>query len=189
MREAGRDLFETAGWAVCDYHSAEDFLSGPRPTGDACLVIDVMLPGMSGLALLLVLRAEGAQVPAIMLTGRGDAATAVAALKAGAADFLEKPADRTNLLASVGQALDQARADRARALARDRARARFETLTLREREVMQKVLDGIPNKNIAADLGINQRTVENHRARVMQKTKARSLPALVQLFLEAGRTD
>jgi FixJ family two-component response regulator len=138
MREAGRDLFETAGWAVCDYHSAEDFLSGPRPTGDACLVIDVMLPGMSGLALLLVLRAEGAQVPAIMLTGRGDAATAVAALKAGAADFLEKPADRTNLLASVGQALDQARADRARALARDRARARFETLTLREREVCRR---------------------------------------------------
>lgn len=93
VREAARDLFEGAGWDVCDHFSAEEFLAGPRPNDEACMLIDVTLPGINGVALLELLRKENVQVPAIMLTGRNDATTAVAALKAGAEDYIEKPAD------------------------------------------------------------------------------------------------
>lgn len=189
LREAERILFEGAGWEVRDHYSAEAFLATPRPTGDACLVVDVMLPGMDGVALLELLRAEDFRVPAIMLTGRGDAATAVGALKAGAADFIEKPADWTMLLAAVTVAMEGARDIRARDHARAQAKARFDLITPREHDVMMMVLDGKPNKIIAADLGINQRTVENHRASVMTKTGAASLPALVKLFLEASGSE
>ena len=189
MREAERAVFEDAGWKVLDYIAAEDFLSGPRPSGEACLVVDVMLPGMNGLALLEVLRQESSRVPAIMLTGRGDAAAAVAAMKAGAVDFIEKPADQTVLLKSVADAVERARDVRARDVARAEAKACFEKLTPREHDVMRMVLDGTPNKNIAVDLGINQRTVENHRANLMRKTGAPSLPALVQMFLKASASD
>lgn len=185
VREAERILFESEGWEVQDHHSAEDFLAAARPTGDACLVVDVVLPGQDGVALLALLRAEGFSVPAIMLTGRGDAATAVAALKAGAADFIEKPADSALLLAAVKAALDNARDDRARLQARELAKARFDQITSRERDVLMMVLDGLPNKIIAADLDISQRTVENHRASVMQKTGTTSVPSLVKLFLQA----
>lgn len=189
LREAERLLFEGVGWEVVDHYSAEDFLAAPRPSGDACLVVDVMLPGLDGVALLEILRAENLHVPAIMLTGRGDAATAVAALKAGAADFIEKPADSTMLLTAVTRALAAARDIRARHHDRAEAKARFNTISPREHDVMLMVLDGKPNKIIAADLRINQRTVENHRASVMQKTGAASLPALVKLFLVASATD
>ena len=189
VREAERILFETAGWDVCDHFSAEAFLAAPRPSGDACMVVDVMLPGMDGVALLELLRAENLRVPAIMLTGRDDAATAVAALKAGAVDFIEKPADWAMLLAAVTVALGNARDIRARHLSRSLAQARFEQITPREHDVLMLVLDGTPNKLIAEALGINQRTVENHRASVMQKTGAGSLPALVRLYLKANGAD
>ena len=185
VREGARDLFERAGWNVCDHFSAEEFLTSPRPVGAACLLIDVMLPGMDGVALLNLLRRESVMLPAIMLTGRNDAATAVAALKAGAADFIEKPADPAMLLASVTSALERARDARIRDDARAQARARFDKLTPRESDVLRMVLDGAPNKIIAVDLGINQRTVENHRANAMRKVGAQSLPALVKLFLES----
>lgn len=186
MREDARVLFESEGWEVRDYYSAEDFLVSPRPSGEACLVIDVMLPGMSGVALLQLLRTENLQVPAVILTGRDDAATAVAALKAGATDFIEKPAARAKLLSSVIEAMELSRDTRLRQESTAAAIASFDTLTSREQQVMMLVLDGMPNKNIAADLGLSQRTVENHRASVMRKTGAPSLPALVALFLEAN---
>ncbi len=189
LREAERLLFESAGWEVCDHFSAEDFLEGPRPSGDTCLVVDVMLPGMDGVALLEQLRDENLRIPAIMLTGRGDAATAVAALKAGAADFIEKPADAKMLFAAVSIAMEGARDSRAREHARTEAKARFDAITPRENDVLMLVLDGKPNKIIAAALEINQRTVENHRASVMAKTGATSLPALVKLFLEASQAE
>lgn len=189
IREAERGLFEAAGWEVCDYFSAENFLAAPRPSGDTCLVIDVELPGMNGPELLALLRKEGIGVPAIMLMGRNDAGTAVAALKAGATDYIEKPANWARLQSCVSDALEQARSTRAQNEVRSNARACFESLTPSERDVMLMVLEGAPNKNIAADLGINQRTVENHRAKVMRKTGAQSLPALVQLFLQANEPD
>lgn len=186
LLEVERSLLEEAGWEVRDYHSAEAFLAQPSPTGEACLVVDVNLPGMSGVELLDVLRAKSLHVPAVMLTGRGDAATAVAALKAGAVDYIEKTASWADLLAGVARALELSRDAQARQNARETTKARFTKLTGRERDVMMKVLAGLPNKNIASDLKISQRTVENHRASVMRKTGAESLPTLVSMFLGAG---
>ncbi len=176
-------LFETAGWTVREYVSAEAFLAAPRPAGDACLVVELMLPGLSGLDLLDRLNAEGAQMPAVVFTGLRDSGSAVAALKAGAYDFLAKPTDSEKLCASVTGAVESYRETRARAAACGRAKARFAELTTREQEVLAMILDGKPNKIIAADLEINIRTVENHRAQVMKKTGAASLPALVKLYL------
>jgi two-component system CheB/CheR fusion protein len=189
MRAASRRLFESEGWAVRDHDCAEAFLAAPRPSGDACLVVDMRLPGMDGLGLLAKLAAEGSRTPAIVLTGHGDAATAIAAMRAGAVDFIEKPAPGPELVASIARAMERARDARARDAWRADAAARFDSLTPREREVLAMVLAGAPNKNIAADLGISQRTVENHRAAVMRKTGAATLPELVRLSLAADRTD
>ncbi len=185
-REVTRYWFEREGWDVLDYASAEEFLTAPRPSREACLIVDVKLPGMSGVELLEVLSTEKAHVPAIMVTGCGDIAAAVSALKAGASDFLEKPADCEMVVESVMRAIEHARAVWARDDLRTQAAAQLSSLTPREREVMKRVLEGTPNKNIAADLGISQRTVESHRAGVMQKTGSRSLPALVELYLLAS---
>lgn len=190
VRHAAIELFETVGWEVREYFSAEEFLAGQRPAGDACLVFDLTLQGMSGLELLHVLNAEGLQTPAVVLSCQRDAGSAVAALKAGAADFLEKPADQHMLFTSVADAIDSYREARQRAQARSEAQSRFARLTEREHEVMLMILDGKPNKIIAAELNINIRTVENHRARVMSKTGASSLPDLVRLhFISASAND
>ncbi|KPQ16819.1 MAG: chemotaxis signal relay system bifunctional protein-glutamate methylesterase / methyltransferase Che [Rhodobacteraceae bacterium HLUCCO18] len=192
IREAMRRLFEAENYRVITYPSAEDFLDAPRPEGAACLLIDNLLPDMDGVSLIDRLRAEKTRLPTVMLTGHGDAAIAVAAMKAGAADLIEKPASAAELLASVRNAIASAKygkEDGARGEAREAARLRFCDLTRREREVMAMVLEGAPNKIIAADLGINQRTVENHRAAVMRKTGASSLPELVRLALLADVQD
>jgi FixJ family two-component response regulator len=188
IREAMRRLFEAENYIVTTYPSAEDFLDAPRPEGAACVLIDNLLPEMDGVTLIDRLRVEKTRLPTVMLTGYGDAAIAVAAMKAGAADLIEKPASAAELLASVRNAIASAKYGKeegARGKTRDAARLRFNTLTKREREVMAMVLEGAPNKIIAADMGINQRTVENHRAAVMRKTRAASLPELVRLALLA----
>jgi two-component system CheB/CheR fusion protein len=183
--EAMRRLFEAEGWSVEAWTSAEAFLDAPRPNGAACLLVDNILPGMTGLDLVTQLRAEGCHLPAVMLTGHGDAALAVAAFKAGASDLIEKPASAAELLASVRHAIATAEDSLMQAAARQAAQEKFSTLTPRERDVLLEVLAGSPNKIIAVDLGINQRTVENHRAAVMRKTGAGSLPALIRLALAA----
>ena len=188
IREATRRLFEAEGWAVVSYPTAEAFLAAPRPGPESCLVVDGMLPGMGGVELLEVLSAEHASLPAVMLTANGDIAMAVNAMKAGAADLIEKPTSAADLLGSVSDAIARTTDDRARNTARRSAQKSFAALTPRERAVLAKVLDGAPNKIIAADLGINQRTVENHRAAVMRKTRVQSLPELVRLALAAGQT-
>ncbi len=141
------------------------------------------MPGMSGLELLQRLKSANARLPAIMITGNGDVPMAVQAMKAGAADFIEKPIGREELLASIERALERAQdAEQARGLA-GRGRQRLAGLTTRQRQIMDLVLAGHPSKNIAADLGISQRTVENHRAAIMKKTGSKSLPALARLAL------
>jgi two-component system, chemotaxis family, CheB/CheR fusion protein len=188
IREAMRRLFEAEGYTVTTYGSAEDFLTAPRPEGAACLLIDNLLPGMDGVTLIEHLRSEKAHLPTVMLTGHGDAALAVAAMKAGASDLIEKPASAADLLASVQQAIASSKDGKdggAPGEARKAARLRFHDLSKRQHEVMAMVLEGAPNKIIAAELGINQRTVENHRAAVMRKTGAASLPELVRLALFA----
>ncbi|MBK5927878.1 response regulator, partial [Rhodobaculum claviforme] len=189
IRKTMRHLFEAEDWCVVTHASAEDFLAAPRTEGDACLLVDNLLPGMDGVALIARLRTERSRLPAVMLTGHGDASTAVAAMKAGASDLIEKPASAAELLASMRRAIATRDTGPARTDARDTAQARFSALTTRERQVLARVLQGAPNKIIAADLGINQRTVENHRASVMRKTGATSLPELVRLALAADAAD
>ncbi|MEI4264253.1 response regulator [Roseovarius sp. D0-M9] len=185
IRETTQRLFEAEGSKVITYVSAEDFLSSPRPEGTACLLVDAVLPGMDGVALVALLRSEASQVPAIILTGHGDADMAVEAMKAGASDLIEKPASAADLLASFRSAIAQMEDRNLKANARKAAKAKFANLTPREQDVLAGVLEGKPNKIMAVDLGINQRTVENHRASVMRKTGAESLPALVRLALAA----
>ncbi len=186
IRETIRHLFEAEGWQVQTYVSAEAFLETPTPQGNACLLVDNVLPGMDGVALIKHLRIKKIKIPAVVLTGQGDAATAVAALKAGAHNLIEKPASASDLTESVRRALDTVARLDVHPEMLDAAEARFADLTRREHDVLRRVLGGAPNKIIAADLDISQRTVENHRASVMRKVGAKSLPELVRLALAAN---
>jgi two-component system CheB/CheR fusion protein len=186
VREALRNVLEEEGLAVEDYATCEAFLEAYRPGREACLLIDAYLPGMSGLELLRRLQDAGDRLPSIMITGNSDVAMAVQAMKAGAADFIEKPAGRGELLAAVERALEQSRDSGVLAARRERARTVVAGLTPRQRQIMDEVLAGHPSKNIAADLGISQRTVENHRAAIMERTGSASLPALARLAVAAA---
>ncbi len=169
-------MLEGSGRIVRDYPSCEAFLASYQPGSEACLLIDAYLPGMSGLELLEKLRDAGDGLPAIMITGCSDVAIAVNAMKVGAFDFIEKPFTSGQLLESVARAIVFSRDVNERAAWRHAASQRLAGLTPRQRQIMQLVLDGQPSKNIAADLGISQRTVENHRAAIMQRTGTTSLP-------------
>jgi two-component system CheB/CheR fusion protein len=185
MRKAMRDLLQQDGRTVEIYPSAEAFREAYRPGREGCLLVDARMPGMGGLELLQRLDSEGIRLPAIMITGQGDVPMAVAAMKAGAADFIEKPIRRDELFASIERALGHTR-DLAKLSAwQEEAATRLAGLTVRQRQIMELVLAGHPSKNIAADLGISQRTVENHRAAVMKKTGVHSLSALIRLALAA----
>jgi two-component system CheB/CheR fusion protein len=185
VRAAIREVLEEAGRAVEDYSSCEAFLAAYRPGREACLLIDAYLPGMSGIDLLRRLGDAGHRLPAIMITGHSDVPIAVQAMKAGALDFIEKPVGHDELLASVERALELSRDDNALIACREAAAHHMASLTARQRQIMERVLSGEPSKNIAADLGISQRTVENHRASIMKRTGAKSLPALARLALAA----
>ncbi len=168
--------------------SGEAFLAAYRPGSGDCLLIDAYLPGMDGIALLKKLRDAGHRLPAIIITGNSDVAMVVRAMKAGAADFIEKPVGADELLGSIRRALDLSQ-DAGKVVAwQAAAAAHLAALTPRQRQIMQLVLAGHPSKNIAADLAISQRTVENHRASIMKKTGAASLPALARLALAAAWT-
>jgi two-component system CheB/CheR fusion protein len=183
--EALRGVLEEAGWAVNTYASAESFLASYEHGRVACLLIDAYLPGLSGLELLKTLNERGQSLPSIMITGRSDVPTAVQAMQAGALNFIEKPVSRTELIASVGQALEQARDTFHTDEQREDAIKHVASLTPRQHEIMTLVLAGHPSKNIAADLGISQRTAENHRACIMKKMGAKSLPALARRAMAA----
>jgi two-component system CheB/CheR fusion protein len=186
VRYAIRSMLEHDGYLVEDYEDGESFLNAYRPGRDGCLLIDANLPGISGLDLLKRLKYAGYSVPAIMITGQSDVPMAVEAMKAGAVDFLEKPIRGIELLTGVGRALDSSRDSAKLAEWRKEATEHLACLTLRQRQILEMVLAGHPSKNIAADLGISQRTVENHRASIMKKAGVRSLPALAQLALAAA---
>ena len=186
LRQTLRDVLEAEGRTVQDFASCEAFLRRPGTHRGGCLLLDAYLPGMSGLELLKQLSGSGHTLPTIVMTGRSDIATAVNAMKAGAIDFIQKPVSRDDLVAVIDRALEQAR-DTSRASEwRDDAIRHIHALTPRQREVMDLVLAGHPSKNIAADLGISQRTVENHRASIMKRTGTRSLPALARLAVAAA---
>ncbi|CAA7615739.1 Transcriptional regulatory protein FixJ [Candidatus Terasakiella magnetica] len=176
-------LLDAAGHETATYADAEIFLAQADLTGQGCVVADVRMPGMSGLELLRMLRSRDIDLPLIVITGHGDIAMAVSALKAGAADFIEKPFDDTLFLNSVNDALDRGRQTFRERRQRASIETRLATLTPREREVMALVVQGLPNKAAAVELAISVRTVEIHRARVMEKMAAESLSELVRMAL------
>jgi two-component system CheB/CheR fusion protein len=186
IREAIRAVLEDDGRVVETYASCEDFLDAFRPGHSACLLIDAYLPGMSGLELLKKLHDDGHRLPSIMITGSSDVPMAVEAMKAGALDFIEKPIGRDELIAGIERALELSQDSNKLQEWRESAATHLAGLTSRQREVMDRVLAGQPSKNIAADLGISQRTVENHRASIMKRTGSKSLPALARLALVAA---
>lgn len=186
IRRSIRDVLEADGRTVADFDSAEAFIAAYRPGGEACLLVDVNLPGIGGTALLERLRRQGNDLPTIVITGSGDIGVAVAAMKAGACDFIEKPVSREGLLASISRALGQSRDASIANKASEEAARNVADLTRRQREVMERVLMGHPSKNIAADLHISQRTVENHRAAIMRRMGAKSLPELARLAMAAS---
>ena len=170
------------------YRSAAEFLEHYDPGQHACLVADIRMPGMSGLELQAVLKRLGAPIPLIFVTAYGDVPMAVDAMKSGALDFIEKPFRDQDLLDRVNEALARDRKRRADEQKVDSVRKRLATLTPRETEVMQRVVEGQSNKVIAMDLAVSQRTVEIHRANVMQKMGTRSVAMLVRAVqsLESG---
>ena len=186
VREAIRAVLEDEGRVVETYASCEAFLKAFDPGKSACLLIDAYLPGMSGLELLEKLHEDGHRLPAIMITGNADVPMAVEAMKAGALDFIEKPIGREELIAGIERALELSRDSGKLTKLRESAGAHLASLTPRQRDVMERVLAGQPSKNIAADLNISQRTVENHRAAIMKRTGSKSLPALARLALLAS---
>jgi two-component system CheB/CheR fusion protein len=186
VRGAILAVLEADGRTASGYPSGEAFLQAFRPGDGDCLLIDAALPGISGVELLEQLREAGHGLPVIVVTGQSDVPMAIRAMKAGASDFIEKPVSRAGLLASVVHALEGSH-DAAKLVERhDAAAAMVAGLTRRQREIMDLVLAGHPSKNIASDLGISQRTVENHRASIMHRTGTTSLPALARLALAAG---
>ena len=186
IREAMRDLLQESGYAVEVFADGPAFLEAYRPGREGCLLVDALMPGMSGVELIERLKAEGHQLPAIMITGSGAVAMAVQAMKAGAVDFIEKPVGTDELLASVKRALDQTRDTATLSASRATAATCVASLTKRQRQILDLVLAGHPSKNIAADLGISQRTVDNHRAAIMRKTGSKSLPALIRTAIAAA---
>jgi FixJ family two-component response regulator len=162
------------------YASARSFLDAVEPEKTSCLIADIRMPGMSGLELQAELNARKIGMPTIFITGHGDVPMAVNAMKAGAVDFLTKPFREQDLLDRVRMALSQAASEMQTQQRVREVRARYESLTPRESEVMDLVVQGLANKVIAMDLGVSQRTVELHRARVMQKMAVRSLAELVR---------
>ena len=178
-------LLESAGMSVRTYNSATAFLAAMPTLGPGCVLTDVRMPGLDGLELQRRLAGFGARLPVIVMTGHGDVPIAVEALKVGAADFLEKPFDDAQLLAAVTSALAASQQKRDEENAVAQITARIATLTPREREVLDRLVAGQPNKTIAYDLGSSPRTVEVHRARVMEKMGVRSLPELVRITIAA----
>ncbi len=186
VRQSMDDLLRENGRSAKIYASAEAFLEAYHPGTEGCLLVDAVMPGMSGFALLQRLKDKGDRLPAIMITGNGDVHMAVRAMQAGAVDFIEKPVGSDELLASVDHALEQMRDSAKLSAWREAAAVRLAGLTARQRQILDLVLAGHPSKNIAADLGISQRTVENHRNAIMHKTGSKSLPALVRLALASA---
>lgn len=181
IREALGSLLRSVGFAVNLLASVGDFLRSERPDGPTCLVLDVRLPGQSGLDFQLELSRENIQLPIVFITGHGDIPMSVQAMKGGAVEFLTKPFRDQDLLdaVNVGLARDRVWLENEKSLAT--VRARFDSLTPREREVMALVVTGRPNKQIAGDLGVSEITVKVHRSQVMQKMGTRSLPELARM--------
>lgn len=181
VRESVGRLLRSAGWNTELFSSAQDFLTRPPFAGTGCILLDISMPEMTGPQLHGWIRENGISLPVIYLSGRCDVPSSVLAMKHGAMDVLEKPADADVLLDAIAGAVEQHSLHKLRRDAKDEIHDRLASLSAREREVMDQVILGRLNKQIAADLGITEKTVKVHRGRAMAKMKVRSVAALVHL--------
>ncbi|WP_298931592.1 response regulator [uncultured Ramlibacter sp.] len=185
VRTAMARLLSTADYSVCQFESAESFLRQHDNKAHGCVILDIAMPGLDGLALQDALADGGSCMPVIFLTGRADVPMCARAMKSGAFDFLTKPVDETVLFSAVARALERDAALRTGRAQREATELRFSTLTPREREVLTHVIAGRLNKQIAADLGTAEKTVKVHRARGMEKMHVRSVAELVRIVERA----
>ncbi|MHC2465211.1 response regulator FixJ [Bradyrhizobium embrapense] len=186
MRDSLAFLLDVNGFAVTTYETATDFLDQFKSSEVDCIVSDIRMPGMSGLELIRKLKADAVACPIILMTGHGDVALAVEAMKAGAVDFIEKPFEDEALLRAIGEALQAQSAAPADDTIKREAEARLVDLSPRERDVLRGLVAGKINKVIAHDLGISPRTVEVYRANLMAKTNVRSMSELMRIAIAAG---
>ena len=186
VRRSTERLVQSAGLKVQTFISAKEFLKNVRFEGPACLVLDVRMPGLSGMDLQQELTQSGIQIPIIFITGHGDIPMSVRAMKAGAVEFLTKPFRSRSLLDAIRAALERDRSAHKERLEAGELRQRYEQLTPREREVMVLVAAGLLNKQVASELATTERTIKFHRAHIMQKMQAESLADLVRMAEKLG---
>jgi len=186
VRDSLRALLESSGYSVCDFQSAAAVLADPKIAEAMCLIADIRMPDMDGLQLQEELARRQIRIPVIVVTGHGDVALAVRAMKAGAIDFIEKPFDGDVLLESVKEALVLSRQNRGQTVQAQAAGTHIALLTQREKQVLEHLVAGRSNKIIAYELDISPRTVEIHRAHLMEKLQARSLSDVIRMALAAG---
>ena len=178
-------MLKTSGFHVRSYESGVELLKGAPNLETGCILLDIRMPGMDGLQIQAALRDKGVTLPVIIMTGHGDVSLAVQAMKAGAVDFIEKPFEKAVLLSAIDHGVERLRKSAANLDRADEAAVRLQALTAREREVLDGLAKGLPNKTIAYDLGISPRTVEIHRANVMSKLEVRSLSEALRIAFAA----
>ncbi|MHB9103365.1 MAG: response regulator transcription factor [Sulfuricella sp.] len=189
VRDSLSLLLGLKGFSTRCFASAEDFLAACQPDWCGCLLLDIRMAGMDGLELQQALNSSQIDLPIIFITAHGDVTAARSALKAGASDFLEKPLDDRMLSAAIADALERNARQRNEAAEENEIASRIARLTAREREVMENVVEGQPNREIARQLGISPRTVEVYKARMMEKMQAHSLPELIRLVLSLTKNS
>ena len=178
-------MLKTSGFQVRTYESGVDFLKSATNLDPGCILLDIRMPGMDGLEVLGALRAKGVSLPVIIMTGHGDVSLAVQAMKAGALDFIEKPFEKAVLLSAIEHGIERLKRSAAEVDRADKAAVKLQALTPRERDVLDGLAKGLPNKTIAYDLGISPRTVEIHRANLMTKLGVRSLSEALRIAFAA----
>ena len=179
-------MLKTSGYHVRSYESGVELLKGAPNLEPGCILLDIRMPGMDGLGVQAALKDKGVSLPVIIMTGHGDVSLAVQAMKAGSVDFIEKPFEKAVLLSAIEHGVERLKRSAANQDRADEAAVRLQALTPREREVLDGLAKGLPNKTIAYDLGISSRTVEVHRANLMSKLNVRSLSEALRIAFAAG---